>query len=341
MKNELGSFFETIQGAQRVLVLDLGFLGDTIHLIPALRCIREALPEAKLDVMVSEHIQSILEVTPWVDTVLGYPRFPKGPRWYQDLGRVRRLRQAKYDVVINLNGSDRSSILTWASGAPVRLGRIPPKTSLFWRHCFTHTVWENFSTKPLFRQRWNCLKQAGFPGDKPAFGIEIPEAAREKVESLLSGLENFIHLSPFTTLDYKELPIPVMAAFLNRLREAYPEKALVISCAPNDREREKLKSLLPLLMRRPEHVFDGTLNLVELTALISKSTLHIGGDSGALHVAAMTGMPTLSWFRNYEAIDEWKPEGTQHRALVGEASESGLVGIDADALESACKEALS
>ena len=89
------------------MLLDLGFLGDSIHLLPALWVLRQAYPEAELHVMVSEHVTKIMEVAPWVDKVWGYPRFPRGPKWYQDFGRIRRLRAAKFDVVINLNGSDR------------------------------------------------------------------------------------------------------------------------------------------------------------------------------------------------------------------------------------------
>ena len=340
MKTEAPDFFDRIKDVKRLLVLDLGFLGDTIQLIPALRMIRKAMPDVQLEVMVAEHIQSIMEVTPWVDKVLGYPRFPKGPKWYQDLGRVWKLRRERYDAVINLNGSDRSSLLTWATGASLRLGRIPPKTASFWKYCYTHTVAEPFSTTPLFKQRCNCLKKSGFPGGEAAFGIEIPEKAFASVDAAIKGLGGFVHLSPFTTLDYKELPIPILAAGINRVMDKYPEFPWVVSCAPNDREREKLNALLALLVRRPRFVFPGTMNLVELAALISRSRLHVGGDSGAIHVAAMTGVPTLSWFRDYEAIDEWKPTGDQHITLVGKDTPEGLRGISAEAFGNAFSEVL-
>lgn len=340
MKTEAPDFFNRVKDVKRLLVLDLGFLGDTIQLIPALWMIRQAMPNVRLEVMVAEHIKSILEVTPWVDKVLGYPRFPKGPKGYQDLGRVWKLRCERYNAVINLNGSDRSSLLTWATGAPLRLGRIPPKTPAFWKYCYTHTVAEPFSTKPLFQQRCNCLKKAGFPGDEPSFGIIIPEKAFSSVDAELQGLRGFVHLSPFTTLDYKELPVPVLAASLNRVMATHVELPWVVSCAPNDREREKLEGLLALLVRQPDFVFPGTMNLVELAALIARSRLHVGGDSGAIHVAAMVGVPTLSWFRDYEAIDEWKPAGPQHRTLVGKESPEGLRGIGPEAFERAFNESL-
>lgn len=327
------SFYESIKGVKKVLVLDLGFLGDTIHLFPAISSIRRALPEAHLEVMVGEHIQGIMKVLPGMDKVSGYPRFPKGPKWYQDLGRVVGLRREKYDAIINLNGSDRSSILTLAIGARYRLGRVPPKQSAFWKYCFTHTVEVPRHTMPVYEQQCECLKLAGFPHVTMSFDIRIPEEAIAKVEAMLEGESDFIHISPFTTLDYKELPEGVLADFINVLQgKGYK---LVLSCAPNEREIEKLSSLLRHIDMTPWKVFSGTLNLFELAAVIQKSSAHLGGDSGALHIGLMVGGRTLSWFRDYEGKLEWLPKGEAHAYVLGTASEDGLKDISLNDLVSA------
>lgn len=307
-------------------MLDLGFLGDTIHLIPALRCVREALPEAQLEVMVAAHIQSILELTPWVDRVLGYKRFPKSPPLYRQGHYIRQLRAAGYDAVINLNGSDRSSILTRLSGAPLRLGRVPKRRHWYWPHLFTHTVSVPFGEQALFRQRWDCLQQAGFPGREPTFAAEIPPAVQARIAQRLQQAEGFIHVSPSTTLDYKDLPLDLQVAMLNELQRARGVP-LVLSAAPNQREQARLSALLEHLEQPPLHVFHGDLNLIELAAVIERAALHLGGDSGALHIAFMLGVPTVSWFRHYADMQEWLPVGEQHRAVVGIASPDGLQGL--------------
>ena len=332
MKKEKKSFFEKAKNAKKVLYLDLGFLGDSIHQIPALRCIREAMPEAEIHAMFSSHILSIMDVVPWIDKFIGYPRFPKGPAWYKDISRVMKLRKEKYDVIINLNGSDRSSLLTWAIGSPLRLGRIPPKVPAFWRWCFTDTVFTPRGDMPVYRQSWESLKAVGFPGGEAKFDIDVPKRALEKVDILLDGQNDFIHLSPFTTQDHKELPVNKIAQFVNQIVKDHPGLKVVISCAPNDRECSKFEELLSHLNTRPWKAFPGTLSLVQLSGLISRSNLHIGGDSGALHVAFMTGVPTISWFRNYNNRTEWMPDGPMHRSVVGEESENGLQGIELEEL---------
>jgi ADP-heptose:LPS heptosyltransferase len=336
-------FFRLIPEKARILVLDLGFLGDTIHLIPALAAIRRARPEARLEVMVAEHIQGILAVCPWIDAVRGYPRFPKGPPWYQNFGRVSALRAEHHEVVINLNGSDRSSILTLLSGARLRLGRVPPKAAWFWSKCFTHTVEVPFGTQALYRQRLDALTAAGFPATAtqgPAFPIEIPAAAAQKVAARLGGERAFVHVSPFTTQNEKELPVEVLAEFLNAAAIAHPELSWVLSTAPNERERTRLADLRAKLNFSPWKIFPGDLNLVELTELMRRAQLHLGGDSGALHVALMAGTKTLSWWRDYPGRVEWMPAGPGHFALVSPKSDAGGLLIKPRDLLAGLNEAL-
>src|SRR6267154_3741588 len=132
------SFLNRTRSAQKVMVLDLGFLGDTIHLLPALWMVRQAYPQAELHVAVSTQVTSFMECVPWTDRVWGYMRYPRHATLRENFQFVTRLRREKFDVLINLNGSDRSSWLTFLSGARHRLGRRPRDGGPpFWRKLFT------------------------------------------------------------------------------------------------------------------------------------------------------------------------------------------------------------
>ncbi len=322
-------FYEATLGAKRVMLLDLGFLGDSIHLLPALWTLRQAYPEAELHVMVSEHVTKIMEVAPYVDRVWGYPRFPRGPKWYQDFGRIRRLRAAKFDVVVNLNGSDRSSILTGLSGARWRLGRRPEDGGpVFWSSMFTHIVEHPYKTELISTQRWHCLQKAGFPGDAPEIHIDIPDEIRRNALKKAGGEGGWIHVSPFTTENYKELPPAQMAELLRRLNRLFSDKKIILTCAANEREKAKMRALLSALDFQPWRVFAGDLDLLDLAAIVQASCLHLGGDSGGLHVAWMTGVPTVTWFRRYDGLADWQTDGPRHRSVVGERTPNGIAGIE-------------
>ncbi len=323
------------------MLLDLGFLGDSIHLLPALWTLRQAYPEAELHVMVSDHVTKIMEVAPWIDRIWGYPRFPRGPKWYQDFGRIRRLRSAGFDVVVNLNGSDRSSILTGLSGARWRLGRRPEDGGpAFWKAMFTHIVEHPYKTELISTQRWNCLKKAGFPGEKPEVHIAVPEESKRRAMRKAGGDGRWIHISPFTTENDKELPPEQLAELLNKLCWRFPDKRIIITCAANEREKRKMSALLGSLHFQPWRVFAGDLDLLELAAVVQGSNLHLGGDSGGLHVAWMTGTPSVTWFRSYSGLPDWRTRGPKDRAVVATASPRGLQGVDVGELMSLVGEIL-
>jgi heptosyltransferase-1 len=327
---EKPTFWAAAKDARRLLVLDLGFLGDTVHLIPALGVIREAWPAAELHVMVASHVVELLQATPWIDQVHGYPRFPKGPKPWQDVGRVLALRAAQFDAVINLNGSDRSSFLTRLTGAAVRLGRCSSIT-LKKRILFSHPLLLPRGKQVVWKQHCECLQRAGIPSGTPRFRVEIPgqvkESAAAKLGMVIGDERHLVHVSPFTTQDHKELPVHTLAASLNEIHGRAPDLPFVISCANNEREHHKLAQLMDLLLFVPYRVFAGNLGLLELLAILSVSRIHLGGDSGGLHVAVMAGAPTVSWFRDYEGAVEWMPSGEAHVVLSGQAASNGIEGI--------------
>ena len=73
----------------------------------------------------------------------------------------------------------------------------------------------------------------------------------------------------------------------------------------NNKELQTLsKDLEKKLDFTPAAVFPGTLSLLELSAIIDQAQWHIGGDSGALHVALMCDTRTLAWYRQYDGLIE-------------------------------------
>jgi len=337
-------FFPRTRAAKKVMVLDLGFLGDTVHLLPALWMVRQAYPQAELHVAVSTHVTSLMDCVPWVNRTWGYMRFPRHATLRESFQMVAALRREKFDVLINLNGSDRSSWLTFLSGASERLGRMPGDGGPpFWRRMFTAHVEHPFKPEPVYVQRCRCLEKAGFPPAPPEFHAEIAAEHLRAAEISEADTGTYFHVSPFTTADYKEMPPAQTAEFIAGLGEIFPEKKIVLSCAPTEREQKKMTELLALLPHRPWRVLAGNLNLTQIAAVIQHSALHFCGDTGTLHLAAMTSTPTVAWFWPNPALRQWIPVGEKYRVIVGE-NEPGaryLGRIDAQELVLAAQSILA
>jgi ADP-heptose:LPS heptosyltransferase len=317
-KPDTKTFLQRTHTAKKIMVLDLGFLGDTVHLLPALWMVRQAYPQAELHCTVAEHITSLMDCVPWVDRAWGYMRYPRHATLRENFQMISRVRRERFDVLINLNGSDRSSWLTFLSGADERLGRMPEGGGpLFWKQMFTAHVQHPFEPEPVYLQRCHCLEKAGFPFTQPEFHVKIDPGHLRAADISETDENNYFHISPFTTADFKELPPEQLAEFIGTLGEKFPKKKLVLSCAPTERERRKMESLLPLLPARPWRVFAGNLNLIQLAAVIQRSAVHLCGDTGTLHLALMTGTRSVSWFWPNPGMQVWVPTGARHRTVVG------------------------
>jgi ADP-heptose:LPS heptosyltransferase len=187
------------------------------------------------------------------------------------------------------------------------------------------------------------LEKAGFPPAPPEFRIEIAPEKLGSANITEPDAGNYFHISPFTTADYKELSPVQMAEFISVLIKDFPEKKIALSCAPTAREQNKMTELLALLPQKPWRVFAGNLDLVQLAAVIKNSALHFCGDTGTLHLAAMTNTPTVTWFWPNPGLRHWAPVGEKHRFIVGvnEADSPFLRRIVTDELICAAQSVLA
>ena len=328
---------------RKVLVMELAGLGDNVHLIPALWLVRRQWPDAQLHLMVNAHVESLFKVTPWVDRIWAYPSSPKpglrgNLRWVQDLRRER------FDVVINTTGSDRSSLLTRATGAPIRIGRLPSDGGPpGWRLLYTAVMEERFHGEPMYVQKWRCLRSVGIGADRPEpeFPVTLDPAARRAAGIEPGDEKRYVHVSPFTTADERELPAQQVAEIVAGLRHAHPHLRIALSCAATERERARMQALLLTLREPPWRVYAGTLDAAALAAVIQACAVSLSGDTGSLHLAMMTRAPAVAWFRTHKGEKEWIPHGDRYRVLIAEGGErDALHGISTRAVLDAVKEVL-
>jgi len=334
--------------ARRVLVMELAGLGDNVHLIPALAALRNHWPDAALHVMANAHVAGTFALTPWVDRVWAYPTAPR-PGWRGNVDFVRRLRAQGFDCVINTNGSDRSSLLTWATRAKDRIGRRPADGGPpGWNLLFTRTLTQAHYEEPMYLQKWHFMRAALAPfagagtGEAPEFRVSLDASLRRAAGIEARDEGRYLHVSPFTTSPARELPPDQMAGLIAQLRRRHPHLKLALSCSANGRETAGMDGLLGLLPEPPWKVFRGTLDIPALAAVIEKAAVAFSGDTGSLHLAMMAGTPAVAWFRAHRGQREWIPLQPQYRVLVAEGgAPDALHGISTDAVLDAAGELIA
>ena len=100
----------------------LRLIGDVVFTTPLIRALRRAHPEARITYLVEREAAPVVRNNPHLDEVIVAPRTRGARRITDDLALARRLRRERFDLVLDLHGGPRSAWLTWATGAPERIG---------------------------------------------------------------------------------------------------------------------------------------------------------------------------------------------------------------------------
>jgi ADP-heptose:LPS heptosyltransferase len=304
-------FYEQTRSARKIIVVDLGFLGDSVHLIPALCEIKRHYPDASLHTLSAEIGAELLNLVPCVDQAWSFPLTPQSPPWWRHWDILRALRREKFDVAFNFSGADRTIFLTALTGATWRLGHEGGRRHFWNRWLIANWVPRQSQEMPVFEQRRQILAAAGFLLEPARFDLRVPEDARASAANIPA---NSIHFSINASSLLKEWPLRNWLQLARMLLESDPSVQLVASAAAHPRELDRLRRLAEAVPDSRLLCLEG-LNIGQLAAVLQRCRLHIGADSGVLHLAMALGIPTFALFRKYPGLKEWISPGLEHQFL--------------------------
>ena len=289
-----------------ILLVRLRLIGDVVFTTPAIRAIRRHYPDAHLTYIVEEEAAAVVQHNPHLDRVL-IARSPRARgRLVSDLALIARLRRDRYDIAIDFHGGPRSSLLTWLSGAPTRIGYEVKGRS--WM--YTTSVPRPRALRPRHSvvSQWDVLLPLGIAPPHPdTDATEMPDspAAAQAVADRLAaaGIEPdnpivVIHVTAGNP--FRRWPAASFVELVRRLAAADANRRIILTAGPADaaaaeRIARDARSLLPS-DQRAAIAECGDFDLSELRSLIGRAALYIGGDSGPLHIAGTTGVPVVGLY---------------------------------------------
>jgi ADP-heptose:LPS heptosyltransferase len=310
------SFRQQVRAAGKLLVVDFGFLGDSVQLIPTLCELKRHHPQAQLHVLTTRVGGEVLRMVPAVDRVWDVELMPDRRTLREQLNVLRGLRSEHFDAALNFSGSDRSLFWTWFSGARQR-ATYTWGTPHWWTHHIIPTVVPSFDPDlPIAEQRRRVLEHLGYDTDPLRYELTPGTEAETWAAELVPP--NSIHLSINAAKALKEWPLDHSIELAQRILDRWPNMHLIASGSAREREQHRLRELADQVASNRLHVLPGSVKLRQLAAALQRCSLHIGPDSGVMNLAAALGVPTISFFRNQPGYRAWLPTGEQHHSFVGE-----------------------
>lgn len=284
----------------RILVIAMRYLGDVLLTTPLLHSLKQAYPDARIDVLVYGNTTGMFEGNPDIHRIITTSNRPKIADYWRLFYQIFR----RYDLAIATQTGDRPFLYTLLA-APLRIAVVPIKsTKGHWKRFFVqHWTEFNGNTHTVLQH----LKLLDALNTKKHFALIPPQYSDiqqlVKQYPFIASNNDYVVLHPHPQWTYKQWTVDAWVEVGHYLHEL--GLTLVLSCGPAQQELDYVATIQRQLP-------DGTINLAgqvslaQLATIIAQAKLYIGPDTGITHLAAATGVPVIALYGPTNPV-RWAP----------------------------------
>lgn len=288
-------------GAQSVLVIHQGALGDLILALPALETVHKAFPQAKSVMMGYPRILELVEKRFYAEEILSIDQKGMASFFVREGSLDSTLSQffKKFDLIVvfgkNGEGTVIGNLRRVCEGRVLHIRSFPP--------------WDEkvHLTDHLLKQ----FAQLGFPASGSNPRLYLKEADREWARGFwkskgvtLEERSKVAVLHPGSGSKKKVWPLDRFLDLAHTLQDYLGSKILVVLGPAEGPEVQKafegMGSAAPILAKG--------LTLLQLASVMEGCRFFTGNDSGISHLAAAIGLPTVAIFGPTDQR-VWSPRG--------------------------------
>src|SRR3972149_3279916 len=263
----------------RILVIQIGGIGDVIRLFPCLLLLRREFPDASITTL-TQYGDKILRFLPDSSEIISeniiLEPSKRDKTMMSKLHLALRLRKSSFDLVFSPNyglGMIEFSIISFLTGAPYRIGYNYRGSGFLYS-----SKMDIKEDTPLLLQHHNVSKN-----DLLLAIAQITIADRD-------------YKSPMhhrSLVDYRAWPEDRYMKLINEIFRLYKVKIIVLG---DSLSSGRLSDYL-IHSKNPNVINAvGKTNIGQAAALIETSNLFISNDSGLLHVAIALQKPSIGIF---------------------------------------------
>ena len=279
------------------------WLGDVVLSLPAVRDVRRAFPQARLSVLARPSVAPLYEAVPEVDAVME----AKGLR--EEISALR----GRFDLAILLTNSIGTALAAAAAGVPRRWGYATQGRGLLLTR--SAPVPRNVRGRSQVHYYRAMLAAMGLPTSDALDTSIAPLPAWRDAGRALIGPGRFLGIAPGAAKGTaKQWPPERFAEAADRLAGELGAQAVLVGSAA-DAEAGKA---VARAMKSPSKDLCGRTDLRAFVGLVACLDGLVANDSGAMHIGAAVGIPTVGVFGPTNP-DETHPVGSRAAFVRGVA----------------------
>jgi lipopolysaccharide heptosyltransferase I len=277
-----------IKNPEKILIVKPSSLGDVVHSLPFLNVAKTCFPNAEIHWVIAKGLENLLEGHSMIDKLViihkdMWKKITHAQHTVKEIkALLKRLKQEKYDLVIDLQGLLRSGIITKATNAPIRAGFQEAREGS--RLFYTHKVKGGKDIHAVDRY----LKIAAYLGcDISDIRFPFPSHSMLSLDQSLFS-EDYAVIIPGARWKTKVWP----AGKFGKLASKLYLKTVI---AGGESEIEAADTIVSLSQGKSISLA-GKTGLKELVEVIRHAQFVVSNDSGPMHIAAALKIPVFAIF---------------------------------------------
>lgn len=280
-----------------LLIRSPNWLGDAALSLPAVASLKEWLGSTRpLAVATPQKLSALWHLCPFVDRVIEID--PPKSLWLA----AQRLREGRFEAALLLPNSPRSALEARLAGIPTIWGKAGGARSVLLSR--PHLSGEPGDQIPRQAATYLALaREVGASGSLAAPPLRIPASERQPPEPVIAFCPG-AEYGPA-----KRWPAESFIALARRLREATRYTVRLYGASGDRAVCRRIASAVPGV-----ESLAGQTTLEEFLAALARSRLVVCNDSGAMHVAALLGVPVVALFGSTDPV-RTGPLGSSTRVL--------------------------
>ncbi|MDE0330288.1 MAG: glycosyltransferase family 9 protein [Nitrospinae bacterium] len=313
---------------RRILLMRPDHIGDVVCTLPAIRAIRDSLPDAQIDLLIRLSARSLFREFDEEFAGVGFLVFnaswrdrPKRKKFgFRSMRRLRRLLRLRaeeidgpYDLAVDFAGDFQSIITARLAGVRYLVGR-----GIRGFGFGLDVEVEELPKRHQVEFNLDMLEYAGLgPFDTKNPTLTLSEDELEEGRACIASLTEdhsgfFIGIHPGAGGKERIWSPKLYGELISRVVSTLPARVLLLG-GPDDRQivDETLKSMKGVRVRGTVvDMCEKVQHLRSLMGVMKACRLFIGNDSGPTHIAAALGIPVICIFQGPAEPSVWGPRGS-------------------------------
>jgi ADP-heptose:LPS heptosyltransferase len=290
------------RGAFPILFITSNRIGDAVLSSGLIKRLADEIPNARFTVVAGPVAAPLFEEVPTLDRIIILTKSKNRGHWFE---LWREVRNTRWGLVVDLRGSGLSRFISTRRRA----------------------IWKKAAGSPVHKvlEAARILKIEDEPA--PPYIFTSPET-EARAEELTAGFGPILALAPAANWLGKTWPLERFSRVAMRLLDPQgPMKGGRLMVVGGPEDGKLARELKDIVMRSQFINLTEDTDLLTAYACLKRARLFVGNDSGAMHLAAAAGVPTLGLFG---PSDEqlYGPWGSDTRVARGPRSYEQIRAID-------------